>query len=338
MLARTALPALSSISRLTLTSSLSHGLSSKYVVSARTHNSTAESAYTYGDNEDVVLQDGFVPYIPAKSTKKFELQVQRMKKQVWEPRTVRAGGIAQKMGMMHLWDEHGRQIYCTVLRLDSEVTCIHEIPNKKGEVIMQMGAGRGRRRRLTKGNYFHFIYQGVEPKFKIRSFAVSPSAVLPVGWQMDVRHFKPGQHVDVSGITIGKGFQGVMKRHNFAGQPASHGVSRAHRKPGSIGASQGVGKVWKGKKMAGRMGGKPTTHLNLKVYKIDCKRNLLYVMGNVPGYAGNWVYLRDALFLPKSKQWSEDNLPPFPTYIPEEGEEVPDEILAEMPPIPENVV
>ena len=143
-------------------------------------------------------------------------------------------------------------------------------------------------------------------------FRVTPDALLPVGHVMSALHFLPGQRVDVTGITLGFGFAGAMRRHHFSGQPASHGVSVSHRSLGSTGSVQDPGRVWKGKKMAGRLGGERDTQLNLELFRIDPLRNLLFVRGAVPGSRGGLLRVRDAV----KRSWEkEGRLPPFPSRL-----------------------
>ena len=151
---------------------------------------------------------------------------------------------------------------------------------------------------------------------------MAEDALLEEGTKLDVRHFVPSQYLDIQGTSIGKGYQGVMKRHNFAGMPATHGVSLNHRGGGAIGASQDPGRVWKGKKMSGRMGNENVTTQNLKLYAVDAERSLLYVEGAVPGHKGNYVKVKDAI-----KKNHDDMDLPFPTFVADPNEEVPDQLL-----------
>lgn len=164
-----------------------------------------------------------------------------------------------------------------------------------------------------------FERAGVEPRMHLRDVYITPDMVLPVGTRITARHFVPGQFVDVQGRTKGKGFAGVMKRWNFSGQRASHGVSKTHRHLGSTGASQNPGKVWKGKKMPGRMGGKWKTTENLRIYKIDPRRNLLFVLGMVSGPRGSFTRVRDAY---KKKFTIPEDTPPFPQFVADPNEDV----------------
>lgn len=182
---------------------------------------------------------------------------------------------------------------------------------------LQLGVSEAKRKNVTKPLEYHFKKANVAPKRKLAEFRVTPDALLPVGTTINAAHFVPGQLVDVTGTSKGKGFQGGMKRHGFAGQRATHGVSKTHRAIGSTGACQDPGRVWKGKKMPGRMGSDRVTMQNLEVYKIDTQRNLVYIRGHVPGHAGNFVSIQDAVKGPKFP-----SEPPFPTAMVEEGDDV----------------
>jgi len=230
----------------------------------------------------------------------------------WTPESRRTGVVGMKMGMMSVWDYWGKRLPITVVKIDNcQVIQVKKELDKKGYVGLQVGSGSARIRTTTKPLLVHYNRAGVEPKRRVAEFRVSTDALLPARWQISARHFVPGQYVDVTGITIGKGFQGPMKRWGFGGLPATHGVSLAHRSHGSTGGRQDPGRVWKGKKMAGRMGCDRVVMQNLQVYKIDCKRDLLYLIGSVPGYAGNWVLVKDAIKTP----FEPENPPPFPTWI-----------------------
>lgn len=237
----------------------------------------------------------------------------------------RTGVIGKKMGMISLWGYWGERVPCTVIQVDDcQVIQIKNDKTKDGLVGIQMGAGSKKIKKVGKAELGHYKAAGVAPKQQVVEFKVTPDAVLPVGFTMSARHFVPGQYVDISGITVGKGFQGAMKRHGFSGQNASHGVSVTHRSLGSTGC---VVRVFKGKRMPGHMGTDKVTVLNLLVYKIDVKRNLLYVVGNVPGFAGNFVTVRDAV----KKRLDAKNLPPYPTYVSKPGEPEVEELVMEAP-------
>lgn len=208
------------------------------------------------------------------------------------------GLLARKIGMMNLWDDDGIRHPITVLCVDRcHVLRVREphASDRKERWGIQVGAGPKRPYKTLKALRYHCAKAGVEPKQKICEFLVNKMFTVPVGTELRANHFEAGQYVDVTGTSIGKGTQGVMKRWGFAGGPASHGCSKAHRKAGSIGMSTKPGRVFKGKKMAGRMGNEKKTVQNLMVYRIDNVRNLIYLRGAVPGHSGNWVQVRDAV-------------------------------------------
>ncbi|KAF9905562.1 54S ribosomal protein L9, mitochondrial [Lobosporangium transversale] len=247
----------------------------------------------------------------------------------WTHNSLRAGVIARKKGMTAMWDEWGVRIPVTVLQIeDCQVV---QVLNEEthGYTALQIGCSDRSEKNVNKPNLGHFQKAGVEPKRKLFEFHVTPDAVLPVGTELVASHFVPGQYVDCSAPTIGKGFQGAMKRHGFGGQPASHGTSLTHRSLGSVGQRKDPGKVFKGKKMAGRMGGDQATVQSLKVMKIDNALNLIYVKGSVPGVDDQFVKVRDAVKKRGNKIAPADTLPlPFPTVDPKLVEAMPRELVA----------
>lgn len=208
---------------------------------------------------------------------------------------MRTGLIARKEGMTRIFDEDGRHIPVTVLKVDNCQVVAVRSEEKDGYVAVQLGVGKAKVNRTSKANRGHFAKAKVEPKKKMAEFRVSNENILEVGAEIGAKHFVPGQFVDVVGTSIGKGFAGAMKRHNFGGMRASHGVSISHRAHGSTGQCQDPGKVFKGKKMAGQMGNERVTVQNLEVVAIDEEDNLILVKGGVPGAKSGWVYISDAV-------------------------------------------
>ena len=209
---------------------------------------------------------------------------------------MRTGLIAQKMGMTRIFDEDGRHQTVTVLKVDNCQVVCQRTEEKDGYTAVQLGVGAAKQKRVSKAMRGHYAKQKVEAKKKVAEFRISPENMIDVGAELGVNHFVPGQHVDVcTEQSIGKGFAGAMKRHNFGGLRASHGVSISHRSHGSTGQCQDPGKVFKGKKMAGHMGAHRVTTQNLKVVAIDEEDNLILVKGSVPGAKSGFVYISDAV-------------------------------------------
>jgi large subunit ribosomal protein L3 len=207
---------------------------------------------------------------------------------------MRSGVIAQKVGMTRVFTEVGEHIPVTVLKLDNVQVMAHRTSEKNGYTALQLGAGTRKPSRLTKAEREGFARIEMEPKRRVAEFRVSPDNLIEVGATITADHFVKGQLVDVTGTSEGKGFQGAMKRWNFGGLRATHGVSVTHRSHGSTGQRQDPGKVFKGKKMAGQMGSERVTTLNLEVVQTDPERGLILVRGAVPGAKGGWVLVRDA--------------------------------------------
>jgi len=208
---------------------------------------------------------------------------------------MRSGVIAKKVGMTRLFMEDGKQIPVTVLQLDNLQVVAQRTNEKDGYTAVQLGAGTAKAKRTSKAMRGHFAAAKVEPKRKIVEFRVAEDNLIEVGAEIAANHYLDGQYVDVSGTSIGKGFAGAMKRWNFGGLRASHGVSISHRSHGSTGQCQDPGKVFKGKKMAGHMGAAKVTTQNLQVVKTDADRGLLFIKGAVPGSKGGWVTVKDAV-------------------------------------------
>lgn len=208
---------------------------------------------------------------------------------------MRTGVLAKKVGMTRVFTEAGRHVPVTVLQVDNcQVTAVRT-QDKDGYTAVQLGAGKAKAKNVSKAQRGHFGKAKVPPKQKLGEFRVSEDALLKPGQELSAAHFVPGQYVDASGISIGRGFAGVMKRHNFSGLRASHGVSAVHRSQGSTGQMQDPGKVFKGKKMHGHMGQRKVTTQSLQVVSVDGERNLIMVRGNVPGSDGSWVRVADAV-------------------------------------------
>lgn len=207
---------------------------------------------------------------------------------------MRTGLIARKEGMSRIFDEDGRHVPVTVLKVDECQVIAVRSEERDGYVAVQLGAGKAKVKRVSKQNRGHFAKAKVEPKKKLAEFRVSNENMLEVGAELGANHFIAGQYVDVTGTSIGKGFQGGMKRHNFGGLRASHGVSVSHRSLGSTGQCQDPGRVFKGKKMAGHMGAERVTTQNLEIVGVDLEDNLILVKGAVPGAKQGWVLIRDA--------------------------------------------
>src|SRR6056297_324005 len=211
---------------------------------------------------------------------------------------LRSGVIAKKVGMTRLFMDDGRQVPVTVLQLDKLQVVAQRTPDLHGYAAVQLGAGSAKAKRVSQAMRGHFSAAKVEPKRKVAEFRVAPENMIAVGEEITADHYFEGQFVDVSGTSIGKGFAGAMKRHNFGGLRASHGVSISHRSHGSTGQCQDPGKVFKGKKMAGHMGAARVTTQNLQVVRTDADRGLIMIKGAAPGSKGGWVTIKDAVKKP----------------------------------------
>jgi large subunit ribosomal protein L3 len=217
---------------------------------------------------------------------------------------MRSGIIAKKLGMTRLFMDDGRQIPVTVLQMENVQVVAQRLPKTDGYTAVQLGAGNAKAKNTSQPMRGHFARASVAPKRRLVEFRVAPENMIDVGAELTADHFVNGQYVDVAGTSIGKGFAGAMKRHNFKGLRASHGVSISHRSHGSTGQCQDPGKVFKGKKMAGHMGDARVTVQNLEVVRTDADRGLIMIKGAVPGSKGGWVTVRDAV-----KRRAPDGLP-----------------------------
>ena len=211
---------------------------------------------------------------------------------------MRSGVIAQKVGMTRVYNDAGEHVPVTVLRLQNCQVVAQRTEEKNGYTAVQLGVGLAKAKNTTKPMRGHFAAAKVEPKAKLAEFRVSTDNMLDVGAEITAEHFIAGQKVDVTGTSVGKGFAGAMKRHNFAGLRATHGVSVSHRSHGSTGQCQDPGKVFKGKRMAGHMGSTRVTTQNLEIVSTDSDRGLILVKGAVPGSKGSWIIVKDAIKAP----------------------------------------
>jgi large subunit ribosomal protein L3 len=233
---------------------------------------------------------------------------------------MRTGLIAQKLGMTRLFTEEGNHVPVTVLKVENCQVVAQRTEEKDGYVALQLGIGKRKPKNVSQPMRGHFAKAKVEPKRFLAEFRVTPDAVVDVGAELGADHFVVGQFVDVTGTTIGKGFQGAMKRHNFGGLRATHGVSISHRSHGSTGQRQDPGRTFKNKKMAGHTGDTRVTTQNLRIVAVDAERGLLWVRGAVPGAPESFVMVKDA-----AKRKAPKDLP-FPAALrggaaaPAEGE------------------
>jgi large subunit ribosomal protein L3 len=208
---------------------------------------------------------------------------------------MRTGLIAKKLGMTRIFKDDGTHVPVTVLHLDELQVVDKRTIERDGYTAVQLGTGRAKVKNVSKPNRGHYARVKVEPKKRLVEFRVAADAVLEPGTTLTASHFVVGQKIDVAGISKGKGFAGAMKRWNFAGLEASHGVSVSHRSHGSTGNRQDPGKTFKNKKMAGHLGHERITTLNLEVAAVDAERGLIMVRGAVPGSKGEFVTVRDAI-------------------------------------------
>ena len=208
---------------------------------------------------------------------------------------MRTGVIAKKLGMARFFDEAGAHVPVTVLSLEGCQVVAHRTQDKDGYVALQLGAGAKKAKNTTKALRGHFAKAEVEPKAKVVEFRVSEDNLIDVGAEITADHYVPGQKIDVTAKSVGKGFAGAMKRWNFSGLRATHGVSVSHRSHGSTGQRQDPGRTFKGKKMAGHLGQETVTTLNVTVWRVDTERGLIMVRGAVPGTEGTYVRIRDAI-------------------------------------------
>src|SRR5437868_7457706 len=236
---------------------------------------------------------------------------------------MRTGLIAQKLGMTRVFTGEGNHVAVTVLRVANCQVVAQRTQDKDGYTALQLGVGTAKVKNVTKPQRGHFAKAKVEPKARLAEFRVSENALVDVGAEITAAHFVPGQYVDVTGTSIGKGFAGGMKRWNFGGLRATHGVSVSHRSLGSTGQRQDPGKTFKNKKMAGHLGAKRVTTQSLQVVAADAERGVLMIMGAVPGSEGGWVLIKDA-----AKRKAPEGLP-SPAALRGDGSDAPPEAAEE---------
>lgn len=208
---------------------------------------------------------------------------------------MRTGLLAKKLGMTRYFDAQGQHVPVTVLSLEGCQVVAQRTKDRDGYTALQLGAGSRKAKNVSKPERERFAKAQVEPKAILAEFRVSEDALIEVGAEFSAEHFVEGQRVDIQGTTIGKGFAGAMKRWNFGGMRATHGVSVSHRAHGSTGNRQDPGRTFPGKKMAGHYGVETVTTLNLEVVRIDAERGLIFIRGAVPGAEGSFVKIRDAV-------------------------------------------
>ena len=236
---------------------------------------------------------------------------------------MRTGLIAQKLGMTRVFTGEGNHVAVTVLRVANCQVVAQRTRDKDGYTALQLGVGAAKVKNVTKPQRGHFAKAKVEPKARLAEFRVSEDALVDVGAEITAAHFVPGQYVDVTGTSIGKGFAGGMKRWNFGGLRATHGVSVSHRSLGSTGQRQDPGKTFKNKKMAGHLGAERVTTQSLEIVVADAERGVLMIKGAVPGSEGGWVLIKDAV-----KRKAPDGLP-FPAALRGDGEAAAPEVASE---------
>lgn len=222
---------------------------------------------------------------------------------------MRTGLLARKLGMTRIFTDDGNHVPVTVLAVDNCQVVAVRTPEKDGYCALQLGVGTAKVKNVSKAQRGHFAKAEVEPKARLAEFRVSADALVEVGAEISAAHFVPGQRVDVVGVSIGKGFAGAMKRHNFHGLRATHGVSVSHRSHGSTGQRQSPGKTFKNKKMAGHLGAARVTIQSLEVISADVVRGVLMIKGAVPGSKGGFVLVKDA-----AKRTAPEGLP-FPAAV-----------------------
>ena len=242
-------------------------------------------------------------------------------------KSIRCGALGIKVGMTSTWDKWGSLIPLTIVHIDRNQVVDIKTPEKDGYHALQIGCGQKNPKFLKKSLMGHYLKADVGPKTYLKEFKITQENQLPVGYVISPRHFTAGQYVDIKGKTKGKGFQGAMQRWGFKGLPASHGHSLSHRSLGGTGASQDPGRVFKGKKMAGRGGYKERLMKGLMIYRIDAEKSLLYIKGSLPGANGTLLKIRDAMYENKKNR----DIINFPSFIYEKGKKYASIIEVEAP-------
>ena len=208
---------------------------------------------------------------------------------------MRTGLIAEKVGMTSIFNDKGKRFTITFLKVEDCQVVAHKTVEKNGYSALVLGIKNAKIGKVTKPLKQMFANNKVEPKIKLKEFRITEDCFIDIGTQLDVGYFLENHFVDITGTSVGKGFAGGMKRHNFRGLEASHGVSVSHRSHGSTGGRQDPGRVFKNKKMAGHMGDRKVTIQNLQIIRLDKTQGIIMVSGNVPGSKGSYVYIKDAV-------------------------------------------
>ncbi|KAF4077748.1 hypothetical protein AMELA_G00211510 [Ameiurus melas] len=280
------------------------------------------------DNVEFMKREVTEEYRELTAAKLNPLKDEPWARHAWEEQSRRVGLVAVKLGMMPVWTKSGDRHVVTMLQVQ-DCHVIKHIPKDAydgNSAALVVGAKNVSPFYRSVEYLEMFQNVGVPPKQKLTTFRVTENAVIKPGTPLYAAHFRPGQYVDVTAKTIGKGFQGVMKRWGFKGQPATHGQTKTHRRPGSLGPGGDPAKVFKGKKMPGRMGNVYDTAFGMKVWRVNTKNNILYVNGSVPGHRNCLVKVRDSI-LPR--HLAKNKNPPFPTYFTDGDEELPEDLYAE---------
>ncbi|XP_068090586.1 large ribosomal subunit protein uL3m isoform X2 [Hyperolius riggenbachi] len=291
------------------------------------HSATWWDEHLTEENKDYLKQLAGSDYAAMTASKLNPLKDEPWPIKPWQPGAKRVGLIAVKLGMAPLWTKSGEKHAVTMLQVrDCHVVKYTSKEEAAGRSALLAVGGKNVSPFYKKESTLEMYYKaGIPPKQKVSIFKVSENAILKPGTPLYAAHFRPGQYVDVTAKTIGKGFQGVMKRWGFSGQPASHGQTKTHRRPGAIGAGDAA-RVWPGTKLPGPLGNFYRTSYALKVWRINTKHNIIYVNGSVPGHSNCLVKVTDTTL--RVKQKGIENLP-FPTFFADGDEELPEDLYDE---------